>query len=446
MRLAVKWLLRSSLSSSSCCRLGRRRFCGDWREAHARAFVYHCYYCAFQPSDEGGVERQRAFLWAARASVSTHSRGCGDGDAPSRRMLGARGSQLTAPPGAPFSELKRTISMTPATSRPSKHEPPPPTKSDTRAARLRPRAFGQRPRASPTTDGVSPAFDKPSRAARGAQSEQLWRRVLDGHHAAGREGRHERHRRRRATGAARSIRVSTATTRPRALSGGVGRRAGRIWPRGPGVSRRRGQDGPGVGRDVREVGSAFVALCARRARFTMDRDASTPRTFLVSSEAQPRAAAPGPQPRSSRSGLVSSAKRCSTMAARGASRARCPRGSRAAAGARGSRGLRAREPVASTAWSLTPSTRPHNVDTGQHARARAGVARRRTEPLYIRNEARRRVFRQQAPGGRGGGGSRFFTHATSGRAPLVGVEDDARGGARHPLLSDRRHASARSSG
>ena len=49
------------------------------------------------------------------------------------------------------------------------------------------------------------------------------------------------------------------------------------------------------------------------------------------------------------------------------------------------------------------------------------------EPLYIRNEARRRVFRQQAPGGRGGGGSRFFTHATSGREALVGVEDDSRG-------------------
>jgi hypothetical protein len=49
------------------------------------------------------------------------------------------------------------------------------------------------------------------------------------------------------------------------------------------------------------------------------------------------------------------------------------------------------------------------------------------EPLYIRNEARRRVFGQQAPGGRGGGGSRFFTHATSGREALVGVEDDSRG-------------------
>ena len=55
------------------------------------------------------------------------------------------------------------------------------------------------------------------------------------------------------------------------------------------------------------------------------------------------------------------------------------------------------------------------------------------EPLYIRNEARRRVFRQQAPGGGGGGGSRFFTHATSGREPLVGVEDDARGPA--PIIS-----------
>ena len=49
------------------------------------------------------------------------------------------------------------------------------------------------------------------------------------------------------------------------------------------------------------------------------------------------------------------------------------------------------------------------------------------EPLDIRNEARRRVFGQQAPGGRGGGGSRFFTHATSGREALVGVEDDSRG-------------------
>ena len=29
------------------------------------------------------------------------------------------------------------------------------------------------------------------------------------------------------------------------------------------------------------------------------------------------------------------------------------------------------------------------------------------------------------PGGRGGGGSRFFTHATSGREALVGVEDDS---------------------
>jgi hypothetical protein len=51
------------------------------------------------------------------------------------------------------------------------------------------------------------------------------------------------------------------------------------------------------------------------------------------------------------------------------------------------------------------------------------------EPLYIRNEARRRVFGQQAPGGRGGGGSRFFTHATSGREALVGVEDDSHGAA-----------------
>ena len=47
------------------------------------------------------------------------------------------------------------------------------------------------------------------------------------------------------------------------------------------------------------------------------------------------------------------------------------------------------------------------------------------EPLYIRNEALRRVFGQQAPGGRCSGGSRFFTHATSGREALVGVEDDS---------------------
>ena len=58
------------MSSSSCCRLGR--------SASAATGVRrsdHCYYCQFQPSDEGGVERQRAFFCGLPELAYRHTLG-----------------------------------------------------------------------------------------------------------------------------------------------------------------------------------------------------------------------------------------------------------------------------------------------------------------------------------------------------------------------------------